>query len=95
MGNLSNLVDGPRELAERVKNGQCSIDEIREWVDRILNEWGRAELLQHLKVRFPDENWKAEPTIYKKRVYGRRVHGGGLGGTRESGEASTGIESQD
>jgi hypothetical protein len=55
-----------RELAERVKRGRCSIDEIQPWIDRIPNEWGRAELVRHLKVHFPDETWKAEPTLFRK-----------------------------
>jgi hypothetical protein len=55
------------EFAERVKNGQSSMDVIRDFVDRIPNEWGRSELIRHLKVHLPDEPWKAEPTIYKKQ----------------------------
>jgi hypothetical protein len=53
------------ELAERVKGG-WSIDEIRDFVDRIPNEWGRGELIRTLKVHLPDEDWNAEQTIYKK-----------------------------
>jgi hypothetical protein len=55
------------ELAEPVKSGQSSMEVVRDFADRIPNEWGRAELIRHLKVHFPDEDWKTEPTIYKKQ----------------------------